>query len=536
MQLQIKISISSIIITVFLVMAGLSCNTDLSRNSEDITLPELTMEQRVADVRYFFDFIHESYPFVEAIVHEKGLSSFYDYEEEYVERAKYVRNNFEFMSLFIEMMQRIEQGTGHADVATPLIWTNDRELNDEIAKYGISLKSFYMQKEWWNLFNEIKSYWFSDLPVMYLKGNYVTTEDYWVQGGIIDKGATVLKINNVLVDKYVHSIQNRIWLRFDRSLKKPYHSDGTPFVMYGKRQKDPWAVQFRLSDGSTVDYELPITTDITKVPNRPIPESNVICRELTDVVGYMKVASFPGVSARRAEYKEIRDFITGSQGQNEKLILDLRRNSGGSPVYWEENLIRFFVKEPVSYTQYSAVKKKIYDKLEHPFLLSRDQMKSIYDSGIFRKVMLNELPWKNLPDYFNDTDWYFFKVSRIYEPLEGFHFQNQIFVLMDNDSFSATEDFLKTIKQLGLAKLVGASSCGGAAAFIEPWLFELPNSHIIFSLEIELAFNSDGTINEIYGTNPDYAMEPSTYPTAYPTGFSKEELLKDTWIQWVIMN
>ncbi len=107
---------------------------------------------------------------------------------------------------------------------------------------------------------------------------------------------------------------------------------------------------------------------------------------------------------------------------------------------------------------------------------------------------------------------------------------------MDNDSFSATEDFIKTIKQLELATLVGAASCGGAAAFIEPWLFELPNSHIIFSLEIELAFNSDGTINEIYGTNPDYVLESSTYPTTFPTGFSKEELLKDTWIQWVIMN
>jgi len=531
-----KISISSIIIIVFLMMAGLSCNTDQSRNSEDISLPELTSDQRVADVRYFFDFIRESYPFVEAIVHEKGFSSFYDYEEEYVERAKYARNNLEFMSLFIEMMQRIEQGTGHADVAQPLIWTDDDELEDEIAQYGISLESFYKQNEWWKLFNEIKSYWFSDLQVMYLDGNYVTTEDYLVVEKRIDSGSTILTIDNIPADEYVKSIQHRMWLRFDRHLKKAYHSDGTPFVMYGKKREHPWAVQFLLNDSGIVDYELPITTDITKVPIRPTPESNVICRELTDEVVYLKVASFPGGSTRRREYKTIRNFITGGQEKYTKLILDLRRNSGGSPVYWEKNLIPFFIKEPVSYVQYSAVKKKIYDKLEQPFLASRERMRPFYDSGTFRKVLLNDLPWDNLSDYFNDTEWYFFENSKTYSPFEGFNLKSKVYVLMDNDCFSATEDFLKTVKQLDPITLVGASSIGGAAAFIEPWLFELPNSRIIFSLEIELAFNSDGTINEIYGTSPDFDLEPSRYPTTFPTGFSKEELLKDTWIQWVIMN
>jgi C-terminal processing protease CtpA/Prc len=106
--------------------------------------------------------------------------------------------------------------------------------------------------------------------------------------------------------------------------------------------------------------------------------------------------------------------------------------------------------------------------------------------------------------------------------------------LTDNDSFSATEDFVKAVKQLQLATLVGATTAGGAAAFIEPWLFELPNSHIIFTLEIELAFNPNGTINEIYGTRPDFELEPSRYPTTYPTGFSTEELLNDSWIQWII--
>jgi C-terminal processing protease CtpA/Prc len=256
--------------------------------------------------------------------------------------------------------------------------------------------------------------------------------------------------------------------------------------------------------------------------------------ELSHEVGYIKVASFPGVQARIEESRIIHKFIRDVQGKNKKLILDLRRNSGGSPVYWEENLIRYFIKEPVNCVQYAGVKKKIFDRLEQPFLSSRRSMKRFYDSGTFRKVTRKDLPWTSLPEYFNDIDWYFFEINRTYMPLDGFDLKCQLYVLTDNDCFSATEDFVKTIKHLKLATLVGAPTCGGAAAFIEPWLFQLPNSKIIFTLEIELAFNPDGSINEIYGTSPDFALEPSAYPTTYPKGFSKEELLNDAWIQWVI--
>ena len=73
-----------------------------------------------------------------------------------------------------------------------------------------------------------------------------------------------------------------------------------------------------------------------------------------------------------------------------------------------------------------------------------------------------------------------------------------------------------------------------AAAFFPPWYFELPNSHVMFKLEIEMAFNPDGTINEIYGTRPDFELETSTYPTSYPESSEKEDLLNDQWIQWVL--
>jgi 23S rRNA (adenine2503-C2)-methyltransferase len=46
--------------------------------------------------------------------------------------------------------------------------------------------------------------------------------------------------------------------------------------------------------------------------------------------------------------------------------------------------------------------------------------------------------------------------------------------------------------------------------------------------------NSDGTINEIYGTKPDATLEASRYPTTYPSSDSKEALNADPWVQWVL--
>ncbi len=134
------------------------CDTRVPEDSQNSLAPVLTKEQKVEDVKYFFDFIRASYPFIEAMEREKKLGCFYDHEEIYIERAKETNNNLEFMSLFIEMMQRIKQGTGHADVAPPFKWNDDSEMNDKIAKYGISLDSFHGQIEWWELFNKIKSF------------------------------------------------------------------------------------------------------------------------------------------------------------------------------------------------------------------------------------------------------------------------------------------------------------------------------------------------------------------------------------------
>jgi hypothetical protein len=65
---------------------------------------------------------------------------------------------------------------------------------------------------------------------------------------------------------------------------------------------------------------------------------------------------------------------------------------------------------------------------------------------------------------------------------------------------------------------------------IKPLMVRLPESGMIFVLEADLLINPDGSYNEISGTKPDIELLPGDLPTSV----TKEELLKDKWIEKIM--
>lgn len=64
----------------------------------------------------------------------------------------------------------------------------------------------------------------------------------------------------------------------------------------------------------------------------------------------------------------------------------------------------------------------------------------------------------------------------------------------------------------------------------------MPNSGLMLRMDVEMPFNSDGTVNSVYGTMPYVNLAPSTYPTPFPISYDINTLLKDPWINWVMNN
>jgi C-terminal processing protease CtpA/Prc len=226
----------------------------------------------------------------------------------------------------------------------------------------------------------------------------------------------------------------------------------------------------------------------------------------------------------------IQTFMKNSKGKYKKLIIDIRGNGGGDPKYWMKVLIEPLVKRTTYYECYAAVRKE--------FLRKQGILFEIYrwaQGGLFNKENYNFYDAeKSEYNSANNKSLQAYKVTKKFEPTNSFPFKGEVYLLVDRDCFSAAEDFASAVKGMKLATLIGANTQGGAAALLPPYIFSLPESGVMFAMETEITYTSDGQIDEIYGTAPDIELEGSTYPTTYPLSADKEEILKDIWIQQVL--
>lgn len=536
------LSISSLLIisiSIIAIIINKEFNILVYGNINDNNSIELSSQQKMDDVRYFYDFIRKSYPFAESIESEKGLPIIYKYEKEYIKRAGETKSNKEFVILVAELIQRLEQGTGHSDIMVGQDLPPDFDISKACLENGISKKSIELNKYWWNLLDIDSKYSYSDLDISYKDGEYVLAKDFKDDNISIQRGTKIVKIDGKNPIDYMKLLQNKIWLRFDPILKIPYSFHPSPFVTYGDKTKSSWNVEFQDLDGHTYSYLILKKQGYRAVRNYPMYNKNVLCMELNKNTAYVRIFAFPDYLNAKSDVEEMKMFFSESKKKYEKLIIDLRMNAGGSPKYGEELLIKPFIKKPSNYIQYAAVKKDIYNKLnQQTKLIDSLEINSVkqWDFGNIEKIKFEELTEPIKIKNKKNNSYYYFKTTKLYKPSNSVQFDGNIFLLIDNDCFSAAEDIIRVFRELKIGKIIGTNSLGGAAVVLPPWIFELPNSHILFTLEVELAYNADGTIDEIYGTKPDIEFEPSTYPTYFPESFLKEDLLKDKLINRILNN
>ena len=508
-----------------------SINLDLFASSNKIESGELTAEEKIDDFEYFFELVNTSYPFVEAIENEKGLDDFYALEDHYRNRVKETKDNKEFVKVVVEMIQRLEQGTAHCDIMAPGGHTNKLDIITKCLCYNVSKKGYYLLDYWWGKLDPDRKWLYSDLPLAYRGGYYILTGNYSNVNLEIPEGAVIEKVNGLAVDEYVKSLQHKVWLRFDTHNMKVY-SHFSPLIVNDDTGEQSWNVTFRLPDSTLLDADITKINDYSFPAGPVFPEENATCVELDETTGYIRINSFTYHEVRRADCAKIDSFMQDSEGKYEKLIIDLRGNSGGSPKYWEEIFVERLIKEPCEHIQYSIVKKEAFNNLNIYKIFVAFKYRKEIDFGRMEKIDIKEWPYK-LPFYIEQEEYYLLKNTKEYEPYNSYPFDGQVYLLTDQDTFSAAEDFVKAAKEMGFATIVGANTIGGAAVSFAPWVFELPNSHIMISMEIDMSFNEDGSVNEIYGTKPDHTLQPSTFPTSLPSAYDVSSLMKDPWIEFV---
>jgi len=225
----------------------------------------------------------------------------------------------------------------------------------------------------------------------------------------------------------------------------------------------------------------------------------------------------------KKDRKKIKAFMERSRGKYDKLIIDVRNNGGGDPVYFYDNLIRPFLDQPVTYEHKVGLKRRFLEDTKPSVLRElRKALAPKYVTNI-KEVMP--------PEGFDDKEWIFYEITRRLEPTKPYNFNGEIFILINAGCFSACDDYPNTIKRIGIATLAGQTTggAGGIGYCMTPFV-RLPQSGMVFALDVHLPLNPDGSFTGLHGLEPDIEL-PDADP---PRSITKEDLLKDEWIEKVI--
>ena len=218
----------------------------------------------------------------------------------------------------------------------------------------------------------------------------------------------------------------------------------------------------------------------------PAFETDII---VPNKVAYLKIHIMDGGRVEE-DGKEIRKFYEEIKDY-EKLIIDIRGNSGGSDHYWQANVILPLAKEPISVSNYLLVR----GDYGNPFYRSR---------GIKLKPIshLDQDILKKMPEEVERNFQRYWKVTKTIKPKDPIDFRGKIYLLVDYRVYSSSESFAAFCKDSGFATLVGETT-GGDGIGIDPLFFSLPNSGIVIRFSSMMALNGDFTINEEVKTTPN---------------------------------
>lgn len=230
--------------------------------------------------------------------------------------------------------------------------------------------------------------------------------------------------------------------------------------------------------------------------NPPMNTSdNVETKILKDnEIAYVKVLGF-GYDDIENDGKILLPFYE-SINDYPHLIIDIRGNGGGSDRYWNENIAL-----PLITKEYTLQTLLLYNNT--PQIMEYIGLDNFEEMSVPLEEIKNDLPNLNQDDrkYLTDA----VVIEQYIEPETPSEFNGKIWLLVDGDVYSSSESFTMACKLTGFATIIGTNT-GGDGMGIDPMMFSLPNTGLIWRNSIFYSVNPDGSNNEEIGTIPDICI------------------------------
>lgn len=318
------------------------------------------------------------------------------------------------------------------------------------------------------------------------------------------KTAEELQVNLASVMSELNSghadlIDSNSWLDRDyfyKNYRDIFNSD-YPFAKMYK----PWLEMLERPEAIRFYGELPTIADAQDKENKQeeVFYNNVLTTQLCNGdLAYLRIDSFNHFNE---DYDQAQIMTFYKANPNAKaLVIDIRRNSGGSSEYWNHLIVEPLLKQKTINYHYSFLKSGENNR----FFMDALKIDKTVEFGKVSDLSKKDLPKAN-EEAFEEFDIYI-KSKQEFSPKNSVGFKGKVYVLTSPYVYSASEGFSVFCKDSGFATLVGERT-GGDGIGNDPMLFCLPNSGILGRYPVYYGMNAQGVLNEEFKTSPDYQVD-----------------------------
>jgi len=277
----------------------------------------------------------------------------------------------------------------------------------------------------------------------------------------------------------------------------------------GLPSADTATVALESSDGQRrVELGLRLAHGSDRQP--PSPHKRTLeARVLEGDVGYLRIAEMDGEDRFLHELRRCVERLRETRG----LIIDVRGNSGGSRDVLR-SLLPYFMRadDAPRIANVAAYRLGPEEAPDRPdgYLADRFLYPAAWSGwSEAERRAISEFAARFKPEWAPPagefSDWHYFVISRASTGRVA-RYERPVIVLMDGDSFSATDVFCGAMKGWRSVTLMGTPSGGGSGRAKE---YTLTHSGLRVLLSSMASFQPSGALYDGRGVEPDAIVEPT---------------------------
>jgi Peptidase family S41 len=306
------------------------------------------------------------------------------------------------------------------------------------------------------------------LPIKYINGEYVSLQRFYLNNNAIPPDAILRKVNGLSVHDFVRSkLQYKEELHWDFRNKRFYANDFYNAFDINLSEQ----INFEFHDGNKSIVASATLRDTAQVTEKLIYERQERLGKVRyyadERIIYIRMPVMHDSAFYLSQIDSLQTVLSASSVA--KVIFDVRDNPGGNDGDWTSVLVRFLSKPVIRTIAYglnrkNPAKHRIYADsfriLKNLFIKSGEFAEAINAPDTI-------LPYKN-------------KIG----------FAGKIYVVQNENCFSATGDLITTCQFSDQLINVGNSTGWFAGFGSMPWVFILPHSKILYWIEPLIDFGN----------------------------------------------